>query len=129
RRNLGHAERRSVRSQDGRGPADLVEEGENLDFRFHLLGHGFDYQVGFARGLLHRGRVFQAANGFVSGVLAHLPEFDGFVEVGANFRLRPAQRGWKNVLQDSRYPPSAAAYAMPRPMMPAPITAMVRTSA
>ena len=28
-----------------------------------------------------------------------------------------------------RYPPSAAACAMPRPMMPAPMTAMVRTSA
>src|SRR5450755_109096 len=28
-----------------------------------------------------------------------------------------------------RYPPSAAAWAMPRPMIPAPITAMVRTSA
>ena len=52
--NFGDAQRRRVRSQDGCGPADFVEQSEDLDLRFHLLWHGFDDQIGFARRLLRR---------------------------------------------------------------------------
>ena len=59
--NLRDAERRRIRSQNRRGTADLVEQGEDFNLRFHLLGNRFNHQIGFARCFLHRSRVFQTA--------------------------------------------------------------------
>ena len=40
--DFGHAERRRVRGEDRRGTANLVEQGEDFDLRFHFLGNGFN---------------------------------------------------------------------------------------
>ena len=71
----------------GRGPADLIEQGEDFSiFGFHLFRHSLNHQVSFARGLFDRGGIFQAREKAGVGVIpASLSEFDGFVQVGADF--------------------------------------------
>src|SRR5208283_5329440 len=86
------------------GTAELVQERENLDLGFHLLGHGFDHQVGFARSLLDGGRVFETLKSFVGGVFGDLAQLDRLVEVGANLQLRLAQGGRENVFQNGAIP-------------------------
>ena len=82
------------------GPADLVEHGEDFDLRLHLLGHGLDDQVGFARGLLDRRGIFQAGESVVGAALGDLAQLNRLVEIGADFVFRLAQRGRKNVFED-----------------------------
>ena len=58
--DFGHAERGGVRSEDCGGPADFVEQSEDLYLRLHLFGDGFDDEIGLARGLFDRARICQS---------------------------------------------------------------------
>jgi hypothetical protein len=70
-RAVGHAgnfrdtQRRSVRRQNCRGSADLVEQSEDLNLRLHLFRDSFNHQIGLARGLFHRARIFQPVEGCI----------------------------------------------------------------
>src|SRR5438105_2751493 len=61
--NLGDAERRSVGSENGMRPADLIEQSEDFDLRFDFFRYSFDDQIGHARRLFHRAGVFNSAKG------------------------------------------------------------------
>ena len=56
--DFGHAERRCIRSEDRGGAADFVEQAEDFDFRFHLLGDGFDDEIGFTGRRFDRAGIF-----------------------------------------------------------------------
>src|SRR5262249_43829328 len=90
--DFGNTQRRSIRSQNRSWPADFVEQREDLDLRFHLLGDGFDHEIGFARGFFYTAGIFQAAHcsfGIDSGDFL---EFDRFVEFRMNLVFGFAQR-------------------------------------
>src|SRR5207248_2912304 len=99
-RNLSNAKRRSIRGQDRRGTADLIEQSEDLDLRFHLLGHGLDHQVSLTRRFFHARGIFKSPERSIRVRGSDLAEFDGFVQISADLCLSPAQRVGQNVFQD-----------------------------
>src|SRR5207245_1213978 len=99
-RDLGNAERGSVRSENGCRTADLVEHGEDFDLRFHLFGDSLDDEIGIARGLIDRTGILQTGKSCVGIAGIDLAEFDRFVEIAADFRLRLAQGVRKKVFEN-----------------------------
>src|SRR6202158_1497644 len=98
--DLGDAERGSIRSENGCRTADLVEHGEDFDLRFHLFRDGLDDEIGVARGLIDGTGILQPGKSCVGVRGIDLAEFDGFVEIGADFRLRLAQGVWQKVFEN-----------------------------
>ena len=54
RSNFAHAESCGVRYQDSLRAADFIEQREDFDLGFQFVRHGFNHQIGFARGVFHR---------------------------------------------------------------------------
>src|SRR5437870_2105549 len=75
----------------GKVEAKLVEQGENLYLRFHLVGHAFDYEVGFPCGFLHRAGELNARKCGLGIFRVHLAQFDGLIQIGADFSLGSAE--------------------------------------
>ena len=98
--DFGHAQRRSVRSEDRGRTTDFVQQGEDLDLRFHLLGDGFDDEIGLARSLFDRARIFQSLECGVGIGGRHFTQFHRFIQVGANFRLGFAQSIGQEIFED-----------------------------
>src|SRR3954471_12757239 len=80
--------------------ADGIEQREDLDLRFHLLGDGFNDDIRLTRRLFDGAGVFEAFVRGVGSLLAYLAEFNGFVEIAANLSLCAAQAGGNDVLDD-----------------------------
>src|ERR1035441_9934187 len=99
--DLGDAERRSIRSENGSRTADLVEHGEDFDLRFHFLGNGLDDEIGLARGLIDGTGILQPGKSGVGGDDIDFAEFDRLVEMGADFRFGFAQGVRKKIFENS----------------------------
>src|ERR1019366_6400046 len=65
-----------------------------------FVGNGLDDEIGLARRLIDRTRILQAEKSCVGVAGIDLAEFDGLVEIGADFRLGLAQGVRKKVFEN-----------------------------
>ena len=124
-RNLGQAEGTCIGGKDGGRATNFIEEGEDLDLRLHFLGHGFDDQVRLPCCLFHGTGVLQAGESRIGLDTADFANLDCLVQIRSVSVSARRRAFGKMSSRTVRYPPSAAAWAIPRPMVPAPMTAMV----
>ena len=102
--DLRDAEGRCVGREDCARTADFIEQSENLDLRFHLLGNGLDHKISFARGFFDRGCIFDPGESRVRYAHGNLTKFDRFIELRANLALRLAQRIGKKIFKNRAVP-------------------------
>ena len=97
--NLRNAQRRGVRGENRSRAADLIEQCEYLNFRFHLLGHCFNHQIGFARCFLYAAGVFQSFESGLRFVGGDFLQFDGLIQICANLVPGLPERRRQQVLE------------------------------
>src|SRR5437016_3798118 len=126
--NFGDAQRRSIGSEDSAWAADFVQQSEYLNLRFHLFRTA-SMTRSASRAASSTDPAYSsrenAASAAPTETLPSSTALSRLVRISPSALRRALGRRSSRMV---RYPPSASACAMPRPMVPAPMTATVLTS-